>query len=339
MKGLKLDRLRIGVVGLGFGMHHVRTLANIERVDLVAVADRNPSLPVDLEEYAAGYGARPYADGIDMMAAEELDAVSLCVSPRSREPLIDEAMARGIPVFVEKPWAADLPQARRLAEKCRNHPVMVAFSFRFLPAIVRLRELMDGELGRGWLLNGRYVFRWLPERNHWLWDSANGGGFFNENSCHLFDSICYLMGRPSAVTAEGVNFLGSPSEEAASIIMSFEIGATAALTVGGLGSGGFLDFPSIDVITENGEARLSGRQHIWEQLAWSLRGDNVVNRLEAPAESLGITRYTCAFNHFLDCVEGGTQPTVSAIDGVVSVAIAAAVYESARTGQRVTIDI
>jgi predicted dehydrogenase len=334
-----MERLKIGVVGLKFGTHHVRTLANMDRADLVAVADRNPAVPGGLRDFASRYGARAYADGIEMMATEELDAVSLCVSPRSREDLLNEAVRRGIPVFVEKPWAADLNQARRMADICRDHPIMVAFSFRFLPAIVRLRELMDDELGPGWVLNGRYVFQWLPEAGHWLWDPENGGGFFNENSCHLFDSVCHLMGRPTALSAHGVNFLGSPSEEAASVCMEFAGGSTAALTVGGLGSGSFLDFPSIDLITANGEARLSGRHHIWEQLLWAVRGTDAVKRLTAPAESLGSTRYTCALNHFFDCLENGSRPSATVRDGVISVAIAAAVYESARTGRRVEVDV
>ena len=329
--------LKWGVIGLGFGQHHVRTLVNMAQVDLVAVADRNPDVPGGLEAYAVQYGVRAYRDGIKMIENEELDAVSLCVSPRSREAPLELAVSRGIPVVVEKPWASDLSQARRLADLCRGQRVMVAFSFRFLPAIVKLRELMDAELGKGWLLNGQYVFRWTPPPIHWLWNPENGNGFFNENSCHLFDSVCYLMGRPVTVSAEASNFTGSPSEEAASVTMTFDNGATAALTIGGLGAEGFMDFPRIDLVTANGQAHLSGRHHIWEQLSWAVRGDEVIHRLTAPPETLGRTRYTCAFEHFIDCVEKGESPTAAVEDGVAAVAVAMAVYESARSGKKVDV--
>ena len=36
-----MDPIRIGVIGLRFGQQHVRTLANMEEAQLVAVADRN----------------------------------------------------------------------------------------------------------------------------------------------------------------------------------------------------------------------------------------------------------------------------------------------------------
>ena len=57
-----MEKIRIGVIGLGFGRFHVRTLANMEEAELVAVADANPDLPGGLEGYAAGYGAKAYRE-------------------------------------------------------------------------------------------------------------------------------------------------------------------------------------------------------------------------------------------------------------------------------------
>lgn len=98
-------------------------------------------------------------------------------------------------MLVEKPWATNLEHARHLAQICETYDakVMVAFSFRFHPAIVKLRPLMEHELGQGWLLNGEYLFNWIPPSDSWLWDPHNGNGFFNENSGHLFDAVCYAI--------------------------------------------------------------------------------------------------------------------------------------------------
>jgi predicted dehydrogenase len=214
---------------------------------------------------------------------------------------------------------------------------MPAFSFRFHPAIVKLRELMDGDLGAGWMLNGEYVFNWTPAPNSWLWDPHNGNGFFNENSCHLFDAVCYLLGNPLSVMAEAINPFGSPSEHAAAITLRFAGGAVASLTVGGIGAGAYHDSPRIDLVTVNGQARLSGREHIWERLSWATRTSPEVHDLTWPPESLGNTRYTYALRHFIECLRTGQQPSISIEDGAKIVALAMAVYESARTGKRVEI--
>lgn len=335
-----MDRVRIGVIGLRFGQWHVRTLANMPEARLVAIADRTAGNAAEgLAAYADRYGCRAYTDGDEMMEQERLDAVSLCVSPRWRAPLIEHAARRGIALFVEKPWAADNAHAQQLADLCRRLEarVMVAFSFRFLPAIVRLRELLDGELGPAWLLNAEYLFGWLPPPTFWLWDPANGNGFFNENSCHLFDAVNYLLGRPVSLTAEAANFTGSPSEDAAALTVRYAAGGLAALTIGATGAKAFREFPRLDVTTQYGQAKLRGRDHIWERLSWTRRDRDDVRSLLLPAEVEGRTRYTYAFRHFFECLRAGRQPSVGVEDGVQTVAMAMAVYESAHTGQKVTL--
>jgi predicted dehydrogenase len=253
--------------------------------------------------------------------------------------LIEAAARRGVALFVEKPWATDLDHARELAALCEatGATVMVAFSFRYHPAIVKLRGLMDGDLGPGWMLNGQYVFRWAPPAGSWLWDPENGNGFFNENSCHLFDAVCYLMGDPVSVMAEAINPLDTPSEHAAALSVRFAGGVIAALTIGGIATGAYHAYPRIEVITADGQALLTGRDHIWERVSWAGRGDDGVREIVAPPEALGSTRYTHAFQHFFACIRTGQPPTCGVVDGVRAVALAMAVYESARTGKRIEI--
>ena len=332
-----MTRTRIGVVGLGFGQHHVHALANMDEANLVAVADQQ----VDrLEPYARKYGVTTYRDGLEMLEQEHLDAVSLCVSPRWRRPLIEAAGQRGIPMFVEKPWAANVEQAREFAALCKYHhaQVMVGFSFRFLPAIVRLQELLEGELGAGWLINGDYIFDWLPPSDFWLWDRQNGGGYFNENSCHLFDAVCTLLGEPVSVFAQGHAFLGSPSEEVAAVVLRFDSGASAALTVGGLGTTAFRGFPRLDIITAHGQAQLSGHEHLWDTLAWTLRGHATATTYAAAPEILDTTRYSRALQHFIHCVQTGAAPQATIQHGMRTVAIAEAIYESIRSGAPVRLE-
>jgi predicted dehydrogenase len=336
-----MDQVKVAVIGLGFGQFHVRTLAHVDDARLVAIADKVGNVPGGLDTYAARYGAKGYTDSTAMFEQEDLDAVVIATSPKYRAEIIEQAASRGVAMFIEKPWATNLAHARELAERCQKHnaTVMVGFSFRFHPAIVKLRELMDGELGSARMLNGEYVFDFLPPADGWLWDPENGNGLFNENSCHLFDAVCYLMGRPISVMAEAVNFAGRPSEEAAAIAIKFEGGAIAGLTVGGYGANAFWDYPRIDITTENGQARLKGQHHMWESLSWALRDADIVQSMTQPPEILGTTRYTHAMTYFLNCVKNGEPPSGTIDDGVVAVAIAEAVYESARTGKKIELDL
>ncbi len=332
-----MGTFRIGIIGLRFGQLHVQTVANMPGVTLAAMADRNPDVPGGLDAYAARFGAAAYRDGIEMLETEPLDAVSLCVSPRARPALIEKAAQLGIPMLVEKPWAADVAQAEALAALCRRHQatVMVGFSFRYHPAIVKLRRLLDGELGAPWLLNGEYLFAWLPPAGNWLWQPDGGNGFFNENSCHLLDAVCYLLGEPVSVFAETGNYRGSPKAEVAAVTLRFAAGASAAVTLGCLGAGAFADFPRIDLVAANGQAHLAGRDHMWESLTWATSSDKYTHTLYAPPETLGNTRYTAALTHFVECVRQGASPSATVDDGVRAVRLAMAIEESARSGRKV----
>ncbi|MCY3832616.1 MAG: Gfo/Idh/MocA family oxidoreductase [Chloroflexi bacterium] len=336
-----MKRFKVAVVGLRFGQFLVRALAHLEGAQLVALADRSPKIVEGLDTYAARYGAKAYRSSDDMFANEALDAVAIATAPRARAAIIEQAAARGIAMFVEKPWATNPSHAAQLAAICQRHDatVMLGFSFRFHPVIARLRKLLDGELGEGWMLNGEYVFDYLPPEDGWFWDPANGNGMFNENSCHLFDAVCYLMGKPVSVTAEAARFVGRPSEEAAAISLKFESGGIAALTVGGYGANAHWDYPRIDITTRHGQARLRGRHHMWDSLAWAKRSEDTVSAYTQPAEILGTTRYTHAFTHFFERLRTGEQPSATIEDGMLSVAIADAVAKSARSGVKVSLDL
>lgn len=331
------DPVRFGVVGFGFGEHHVRALANIPGATIVAVADEHRQDP--LRQAALRYGFTPYVSAAEMIATEQLDALSVCVPPAARRGILQAGLKAGLAMFVEKPWATDSGHARELAELCRDadRPVMPGFSFRFHPAIVRLQELLATDLGRPWMLHGQYVFGWLPPADHWAWDPANGNGFLNENSCHLFDAVCSLMGRPKHVFAAGGQFTGKPAEDAAAITLSFEGGAVASLGCGGIGSGAFHGFPRMDLWAENGQAELIGRDHVWRELRWASKQQPEMRHLSADPEQLGQTRYSHALDCFIKAVRSGGAPPATIDEAVLSVDVAMAVTESLRSGQPVEI--
>jgi len=327
-----MAELRIGVVGLGFGEHHVRTLANIQGARLAAVAD---TISSRVEQYSKRYDVPGFTDAAAMIASRKIDALSLCVSPAYREPILRLAASKGIPLFIEKPWASTVEQGLRFKEIVKDIPVMVGFSFRFLPVVKKLRELLAGELGAVRIANGEYAFQYLPPANSWLWDPTNGNGLFNENSCHLFDLVCDLLGQVESVMAAGRSFAGSPSEDGAAVTLSFASGAVAALTIGGLASSAFKAFPRLDLMTTNGQAHLAGREHIWESLTWALRDSECTSTLELPAEALGVTRYTRALEHFIASLSSGKNPEATIDDGIRSVALAEMVYRSIHENRRV----
>jgi predicted dehydrogenase len=326
--------VRIAVIGYRFGQNHVMSLLNLPEFRLVAVADGNsPSLGADAERL----GFRAYADALEMVAREELDAVSVCVSPKFRPALLEALTARGLALFVEKPWASHAGQAEDLLRLCQSAraPVMSGFSFRFLPVVRKLKREILPELGAPFLLSGAYVPPWLPGGKAWLWDPENGNGFFNENSCHLLDVVCDLLGEPLRVQAMGGRYMERPMEDAAGVLIGFASGAVASLAVGGVASPAFQDFPSLDLYCAGGQAQLRGHGHIWNRLRWAARGDAAPRDWQDAPEALGQTRYSHALRHFAECLRQGIPPEATPEHGALCVRLAMAIQESLKTGEAI----
>lgn len=336
---LPMQPLRLGLVGFQFGRWLLRSLQNLPGVEVVAIADRRATA-AELAAFGVPVSVRLHADAVAMLDTEALDALVIATSPKRRAPLLAAAAARKLPLFVEKPWAGNPAQARAFAAACAPiaDRVMLGFSFRFHGAVQKLRTLLDTDLGPAWSANGEYSFHWNLPPTGWLWEPDAGGGVFNENSCHLLDVVCHLLGRPVAVQAATHNPRGYPAPEFAAVSLTFADGGIAALSFGALGAAAFTDYPRLDLITAHGRASLRGRNHIWESLAWARHDDRALSTFEAPPETGGATRYTAAFTHFADCVRTGAAPRTTIADGLLAVDLAAALTESAATGRRVSIE-
>lgn len=327
--------IRFGIAGLSFGQFHVRTIANLDGALVAAVADPRREIA---EEIGANYRARVFADGEEMIRSGEIDAVTICVPPAYRRGLLEAVAETGIPAFIEKPWSTNSTEGDALAKIVASSPgpIMTGFSFRFHPVVLRLRELIDEALGRVLAAQGSYVFDFLPPAERWLWDPENGGGLFNENSCHLIDLVCDVLGQPKTVRSTGGIWFGRPSEEAAAVSVDFEGGGIASILIGGVGSKGDHDYPSLTLYCEKGHAVLQGRDHGWHQLEWSLRGQRETHRFVATPEQLGRTRYSDGLERFIRSITEGEAPPATVADGLRSVKFAEAIYRSIRTESTVS---
>ena len=323
--------LRIGVAGLGFGRNLLNTLLPRDDCRVVAVADHFPDRMTFARDRDRGIAC--HADAAAMIAAGGLDAVVLASAPHVRGDGLRAALDAGLPAFVEKPLAGTLAQAREVAASCGGGRVMVGFSFRYHAPVRRLLD-ETASLGAPVVLNAEYLFDWLPPAENWLWDPDKGGGFFNENSCHLLDIVLALMGVPHTIAAFGADDGVRPSATAASVAIRFEGGGTAALTLGGRGTGTFADYPRLDLACADGQAKLTGRNHMWTGLRWARRGEEM-RQVTAEPEGLARTRYSDAFDHFLARVADGGGFETTPADGLRAVAVADAVYRSIRSAETV----
>ena len=121
------------------------------------------------------------------------------------EPTIAAAEA-GMHVFCEKPLARTAEEAKGMLDAAEKAGVkhMVAFNYRFVPAIVQARRLIEsGALGRIFHFRAVYLQEWIIDPNFpkiWRLDqSVAGSGALGDLGAHIIDLARYLVGEPSKV--------------------------------------------------------------------------------------------------------------------------------------------
>jgi myo-inositol 2-dehydrogenase/D-chiro-inositol 1-dehydrogenase len=106
-------RLRVGMIGTGwFAIKHAEMLSGMDGVRVQAIVG---STVEKAQAMAASFnGAGAYGNIHDMLDAEKLDAVYICVPPMAHGEIERQLIERGIPFFIEKPIGLDVELPREL---------------------------------------------------------------------------------------------------------------------------------------------------------------------------------------------------------------------------------
>ncbi|MCC7193020.1 MAG: Gfo/Idh/MocA family oxidoreductase [Phycisphaeraceae bacterium] len=128
--------IEVAVVGVGrMGKHHARTYKKLSGAKLVGVVDADEDRAATI---ADEYGCAAYTCADELLARHpNLAAVSVAVPTKYHTPAATPFLHRGIACLVEKPLAADVVEARSLADLATKHKAVlqVGHTERFNPAV------------------------------------------------------------------------------------------------------------------------------------------------------------------------------------------------------------
>ena len=115
-----MKKIRWGVIGLGIGLLHAKTLKSLPNSELVAVCDSNIST---LEKVREELGSIAYySNGIKMLEEENLDAIAIATFDNKHAYLIVDAIQKGIHVFAEKPIATTQKDLGDIFQALKSNP-------------------------------------------------------------------------------------------------------------------------------------------------------------------------------------------------------------------------
>ena len=323
-----MNKIKIGIIGAGYiaGVH-AGVLARDERVQITAVHDVVPNAA---ENLARAHNATGVASPLEVL--ERADAVYVTTPNTQHVSLAIAAIEAGKHVFCEKPLATSIDAAQQVFKRASNASTVfqVGHNRRFAPVYATLKQILSEthaphsahvKMNRGELLK--------PE---WTGDPEITGGFLYETPIHMFDMMRFLFGE-----IESLHAIGSKHEykeiDDFSVLLKFASGMHATLATAADASWLF-PFERVEVFCHH--ATLVTREMESLTCSSNLEGHLTEQTMQQlPREEKW--GYLQEDRAFIDAIVNGSEPLATAFDGLMSVELVNAVYESVRTNAPVVL--
>ncbi len=242
-----MNRLRIGVIGVGFGATvHVPAFLS-EGWEVPVIWGRSANRTREVSERLGV--PSPHEDWRELVARVDLDAVAITTPPTPHCEMALAALAAGKHVLCEKPFALNAVEANSMADAAHSsgRTAMVAHEFRHAPQRAHIRQLLDeGFVGKPRfasieLLIGRPVPTELPPIT-WGSSAAEGGGLLGALGSHYIDGLRHWFGdvrevsgrlsvsRPQRRDPSTERVITTDADDTFTFTLGFESGVFATMT-------------------------------------------------------------------------------------------------------------
>lgn len=336
--------MNAGMIGTGAISHkHAQAYRNIG-FRVAVCTDINEEAG---RRFAAQYGAEFVPGYEEVCRHPEVDFVDVCTFPDFRLQPLEICAQTGKHVQVQKPIATNVATARRMVDMARSAGIKlgVVSQHRFDDASLFLsRAIPQGRLGKllqcdcyvKWHRSAAYYSR--PIKGSW---ATEGGGALINQAIHQIDILRWLAGPVAEVF--GVWQLGAvhkiESEDVVNAVLRYANGATGVIQAATAIWPGFTE--RIELHGSKGSAIVSGdKLTLWEVQDDS--GDPAPVTPEGASGAsdpmaISLEPFERQFRDFGDAIRQGRKPLVAGEEGCQALEIVEAVYQSCRTGAKVTL--
>jgi UDP-N-acetyl-2-amino-2-deoxyglucuronate dehydrogenase len=334
----KDGRVGFGVVGLNFGLGRCKALQEIPEAQLVAVCSRTEKTARDIAEQL---GVEYHTDYREMLKRDDIDVIVIYTSNAQHQAIALDAAKAGKHVLTTKPLDVTLDRMDTIIEACKAGGVKLATEYmsRYMEGnYLGYRALADGLLGKP--VMGEFSYKcYRPQayytgtRGTWAGD---GGGAMLLQAIHTVDVMLWYLGDVQSVTARWGTFTHEmEAEDTALALVQFTSGALATivgtttfhnpLPAGQYGGG---SMTRIELGGEHGSIILANdKLTMWKSTTSE----------EAPTVALPAKNVFQDFARWVRDDNYSSPTLVKGDEARKSVEMILAAYESARTGQTVTL--
>jgi predicted dehydrogenase len=363
-----MSKFRFAIVGCGVihGTHIEAIHALPDDCELVAVCDEVPELA---QKVAEKNGVTAYTDLEEMCQNADFDILCVCTPSGLHAKHGVVGANHGKHIICEKPIDVSLAAADALIHACQanNVKLVVISQHRYSSGMRQLKQYLDeGRLGE--LVYAESVTKWFRSQEYYdsggwrgTWELDGGGALMNQG-VHYVDQLRWIMGPVKSVSATMATRAHEriEVEDIVSATIAFESGAVGTLLASTAMYPGFRQALEVygtggSVVVENSKVRHAQFRYGDEEV----RGINIKSKppeikdfvaQEAPvsqaaSESSGqgaadpsqiaLGGHVAQFLDLIGAIRENRETFVSGLEARNALEVIVAVYQSARTGQRV----
>lgn len=344
-----MSETRIAVVGYGLiGKRHAEVLQRLAGISLAAIVESQEAGRNEAAQLAV-----PVFGSLDELFSNGgFDGIILATpTPLHIEHGLS-CIDNGYPVLIEKPIAVSAHDAKLLTDRAevKNVPLLVGHHRRHNGMVqVAKRTIEDGAIGT---VRSVQATCWFYKPDHYFvvapWRTKKGAGPISVNLVHDVDLLRHLCGEVTevhAVSAQSIR--GFENEDIASAILTFSKGTIATISVS-------------DSIVAPWSWELTARENpaypATDQSCYLIGGSDgglslpdlrVWRHQKEPDwwKPISATSLICSSEdplvvqarHFVDVIQGKSDPLVTGLDGLRSLEVVEAIAESAATRKSVRV--
>lgn len=319
--------MNIAVIGCGtMGKMYMERLSSMPGVKLTAISNRTEEV---LQQCAAQYGAQAYTSYEELLASSDADVVCVTLPTYLHKEVVLKAAANGKHVICEKPLAMHPDDAQEMKEACERSGVQLyaAHVLRFFQEYAQLRQqVASGAVGRIGVAHAKRASKY-PAADSWYVDKARSGGIILDLMIHDLDFLRWTLGEVKTVFAsnrqtDGVDYT--------SVTLRFISGAIANVEAYWGYPGAFLT--QVELAGRLGVLRYDSTQTKSMVIQRSDPEPYILRGVGFPDRPSLKDPFRLQLEHFLSCLRTGSEPLVTADDGVMAVRLACAATTSLQTG-------
>lgn len=321
--------MKIGIIGVGnMGQRHAGLIRTNPKLELYGMTDMDASRA---EKVSAAFGCRCFSS-VEALLESEVEMVFITVPNTAHGPLCIQALKARKHVFVEKPLATNLEEAKvikKLQASTGLH-VFVGYNRRFAPVYLEAKKIISQPNFKP--VNVNIIQNDGDMQNPaWLTDIKMTGGFMYDTTVHFLDMARYLMGDICEIRALGAASF-YPIEDGFAVQMRFKSGAYGVISSCGYASW-ISPFERVQVVGDH-------KSIITEELD-SCRYSSALGAVVEGKEFSTLDHdvkwgYAQMHEHmFNECIFGGAASKNNVDDGYKVVELIEACYESARANGKI----